>query len=502
MKSLRRHLTSRLLLAFTLVLGASSALIYVIARIGLYRELDARLKVEMTAMAVFTRPGREKVEFEFPKKARSVEDASQTADYYQLFGTDGESLLRSPTLGHANLPRRLGSLSKPVLWNLTLPDGTPGRAIGVQFTAKVPEKEKKPPSSGALSKPEDLTKPKPPRPLPPLPPPPVEVGLVLAEDRSQLDQTLGTLASILVGANLLALLATVLLIPPVLRACLAPVQRLAAQAESIEATSLKFRFPTGDLPVELAPIAHRANDLLARLENSFAQLEDSFARERRFSADLAHELRTPIAELRTLAEVGLDSLGPNETSKGALQEALDISRQMEGLAEGLLAIARCEAGQQPVVRQPVLMASIVDEAWQPFAQQAAAKQLVFAKEIQPKQRFETDPALFGSILQNLISNAVEYSPPAGMVRIAYVQDGARFSLAIANRTDELAAGDLPKLFQRFWRKDPARGSTQHSGLGLALAQALAGRLGLRLEAALSSAPSATMLTLSLTGPVD
>ncbi len=72
MKSLRRHLTSRLLLAIALVLGASSALIYVIARLGLYHELDARLKVEMTAMAVFTKPGREKVEFDFPKKARSV----------------------------------------------------------------------------------------------------------------------------------------------------------------------------------------------------------------------------------------------------------------------------------------------------------------------------------------------------------------------------------------------------------------------------------------------
>jgi len=116
--------------------------------------------------------------------------------------------------------------------------------------------------------------------------------------RDELTEALTALAFALLGcgAGLLAL--TVLVVPRLLRRELVPLDALAEQASHINADSLAMRFPISPLPGELIPISTRLNDLLARLELSFE-------RERRFSADLAHELRTPIAELRTLAEVAL-----------------------------------------------------------------------------------------------------------------------------------------------------------------------------------------------------
>jgi two-component system sensor histidine kinase QseC len=122
---------------------------------------------------------------------------------------------------------------------------------------------------------------------------------------------------------------------------LRPLSSLAKRAETIHASSLQLRFPTDNIPVELLPIAQRLNDLLARLEASFA-------REQRFSADVAHELRTPIAELRTLAEVALK--WPDDVNQAALKEALNIALQMESVATGLMALARCDG--RPAHSQP------------------------------------------------------------------------------------------------------------------------------------------------------
>ena len=133
----------------------------------------------------------------------------------------------------------------------------------------------------------------------------------MASVRRELDRTLATLQLVLAGSGLLLLAATALVVPRVLRRELKPLQSLAAEAARIDAASLSARFATEGLPGELAPIAARLNELLARLE-------DSFERERRFSSDVAHEFRTPVAELRSLAELAIklpDTRAPMPTMK-------------------------------------------------------------------------------------------------------------------------------------------------------------------------------------------
>jgi len=243
------------------------------------------------------------------------------------------------------------------------------------------------------------------------------------------------------------------------------------------------------LPGELAPISARLNDLLRRLEISFT-------RERQFSDDLAHELRTPIAELRSLAELALkwpDTRG-RETDSGVLAIAL----QMESIVNRLLAISRCECGQAPVEKQLIQLSEFVAAVCQPLRSGAADHKLSIETDIPPDLVIHTDKVLLQSIVSNLLENAVEYSAPGAVQICANSRDGW-FALHVSNPVAGLTPEDTSHLFERFWRKDAARAGDGHAGLGLALARALATGLGCTLVGELNSD---ARLTITLSGPTN
>jgi two-component system sensor histidine kinase QseC len=237
------------------------------------------------------------------------------------------------------------------------------------------------------------------------------------------------------------------------------------------------------MPEELRPITSRLNDLLGRLE-------ESFDRERRFSADLAHELRTPLAELRSLAEVEL--AWPEGKDSGQHRATLNIALQMEAMVTRLLEMARSENGEISLQTEPVLMAPLLNEVWQPLADKAKRKQLAFTFNVPPDAAIQTDRALFRSILTNLLANAVEYTPQNGRGEINWRKDTGE--LTVSNTVHDLGAADVPHLFERLWRKDKSRTGNDHCGLGLALSQTFAGFLGFNLKAGLNSERT---LTISL-----
>ena len=216
-------------------------------------------------------------------------------------------------------------------------------------------------------------------------------------------------------------------------------------------------------------------------------MQAAFARERCFSADVAHELRTPIAELRSLSEVALKWPNGDGAATNSFQDTLDIAVQMQGIVDGLLAIARCENGTQVSIREPVRLAEVIQRSWKPFRERAAEKDLQVQLELPESelQSVESDPAMLGLILSNLFSNAVEYTPAHGALSIRLQSDGSDFDLSVMNMSDNVTADDVPHFFERFWRKDTARSSSQHSGIGLSVSHAFARALGFNLSAKLS-----------------
>ena len=298
---------------------------------------------------------------------------------------------------------------------------------------------------------------------------------------------MSTLALALASVGVPILVATALLVPTVLRRGRVP-WTISPGKPSIDADSLSARFSADGLPGELGPIAEALNSLMARLEASFEH-------QRRFSADLAHELRTPIAALRTIAEQALR--WPESREPGTDTDTLTIATHMEGLVSRLLTLLRTERGQVVTEWTEVDLADFTRACWLPFDTPAALKRLAVEIAVPPKTILVSDPVLLRSILTNLFENAVEYSAAEQSAGISGTTTGHEFTLRVTNSAANLTADDLPRVFERFWRKDAARSGTDHHGLGLSLARSFAEVLGYRLSAELL--PEARV-ALILSGP--
>jgi signal transduction histidine kinase len=453
--SLRRQLTLQLLAAFAAILAFAGGAGYFAVRMALLRQFDDGLETKALMVATATRTQGGRTEVDFSDKYLREFDRDEADAFFQVWGAAGTTVGRSDSLHNADLPLKYGSRERPKYWNLRLPDGDEGRAIGFAFT---------PGGSSQRSS---------------------EAFVVVAAERDSLDDTLTGFAWMFASGGAALLLATGLIVPLVVNPRLRPLQRVADQAGTIEAGTLAQRFPVAEMPVELQPICDRLNALLGRLEHSFA-------RERRFSSDLAHELLTPLAELRVMHEAALkwpDTSGP-ETHR----RSLDVLLRMEELATRLLDLARAEHGRLQAVPGPVDLAGLAAAAWQPWAAAAEAKRLQVSLAGPDPAAVVTDTALLRTVLQNLFGNAAEYAPPDGFVRIAWTAAGESFSLSVANPAPLLQAADMPQLFDRFWRKDASRTGT-HNGLGLSLAREIARALGGDLVATLENG----VLTFTVTG---
>ena len=457
MKSIRRQLTLALVLFCCSLWALGSSAAYLAMRAGLIAEFDRAHMTDLYELSNNTEQNEAGLKFDSTGDYMPTFQRKVHPDYFQLWENDGTTLYRSPSLlDQPDLPRKVGTLPRPTTWNVILPDGLPGRAIGVRVVPKEDEDAPRRPGSPPLNR---------------------EVFLVAAFHSHSLDTRLRLLGTVLLVTGAAMAASTIAAVGLVVRHGLQPLSSLAQRAGTIDANSLQLRFPTDHMPAELLPIAQHLNHLLTRLESSFA-------RERQFSADVAHELRTPISELRTMAEVALKWPDGPAAAQSALQDALTIALQMEAIATGLMALARCEARLVDVKPERVLLRELIGETSQTFADKAREKQLALQIDVPTESCWRTDRASLRAIVTNLLSNAVEYGEPSTPVKVRVEKNGAGECLRLSNINRELAPEDVPHLFDRFWRKDQARSSADHSGLGLALARAYSDSLGMKLEAKL------------------
>ncbi|MCC6695936.1 MAG: hypothetical protein IT365_09945 [Candidatus Hydrogenedentes bacterium] len=387
---------------------------------------------------------------------------SATPEYYQVWDEDGEAIAKSPSLESATLPWSRAQSSAPAYQSITLPDGRNGRMVTLPFRPRRAD-------FGNTGGGEEF------------------LLLAVARSRRELDTVLHILLCGLFATGILLSAGAALVVRATVKSGLVPLDALGQQATAIDAANLNIRFPTARLPEELIPISTRLNELLERLEAAFS-------RERRFTSDVAHELRTPIAELRALAEVELRS----QTGNGApyLHDALAIATQMERLVAALLTLARCESSQLTVIREPVDLVTALKEAWRPLAEKCEKRLLHVRFDLPPEAVVETDRALLLAILTNTLSNAVAYTPSGGNVTVEIMGADSAPILRISNTNAQLRKADLSHLAEPFWRKDTARSDTSHSGVGLAVVAALVDLLELDLALDL---PSSDLFCLSISG---
>lgn len=453
MRSIRLQLTRTLLAAFALLLGAALVALVLMVREELEESFDAALRTSALSVSTLVEVENGKLEFDFSDDFQRGFGAERSRNYFEIRDGQGGVLARSPSLGQSDLPDRLSDRpDRPKAFALTLPNGHAGRAISFVFGVK----------SGAT-----------PHAQPDAP----HVKLIVATDTMELERTVHRVVWLVGGCGVVLFLAVGFAVPRVLRRGLRPLDQLGAEVSRIDAESLKTRFDSGKMPAELKPIAERLNDVLARLEASFE-------RERRFSADLAHELRTPLAELRSIAENALK--WPETRDPATDHETFAIATQMETLVTRMLALTRGERGQLATELVQIEVQTAIESAWTPFGERAAKRGLKVEFELEPAS-VAADVVLFRSILQNLFENAVTYAPASSAIRITGKATGTHsgYVVRVGNPAPDLTPADVEWLFERFWRKEAARGgSGEHVGLGLSLARVFAGAMGWRLNAAL------------------
>lgn len=444
--SLRDQLTLVLLLTFAAILGTGGTAVYLVMKEQLTRQLDSTLLDKARFVMTATLQRNQGIVVYFSDYALRSFDDTVATDFFEVYNADRVPVARSDSLGGDDLPLPSSSGSSPEFWNLELPDGQPGRAVSMRF---------QPLPGDQVNRPE-----------------PAPAYVVVATHRKELLQILGALRATLLATAGGILAVTLLAVWLVVRNRLSGVEKVATLAATIDAKTLDKRLPAGDLPTELQPLVAKFNDILGRLEASFE-------RERRFSADIAHELRTPVAELQAVAEVALS--WPEKRPADTDQSVLEIVRVLERRVNMLLALSRAEQGHLVANVEPVALLELWQASLRPLQDRIQERTLEIATEgLERDFEFWTDPVLFQSLLDNLLSNAVHYAPSGSTIHLAVHSGENSLRMTLSNPAPELNLQDLDHIFDRFWRKDASRSGDGHSGLGLPLARTLARVLGFNL----------------------
>ncbi len=266
------------------------------------------------------------------------------------------------------------------------------------------------------------------------------------------------------------------------RRSLSPVTAMAQRASEIGASTLHERLPVTTPGDELGGLATVINDLLDRLEKSFAL-------QRRFMADASHELRTPAAILRTEADVTLSRATRSEdeyrASFGVMQDA---SRRLTRIVDDLFLLARADAGHLVVRSEQLVLEDVVLDAVRgirPIADQGGVRVELHDMAEAP---VDGDPDLLGRLVLNLLDNAVKFSAPGSVVVVNLSRDAGRGVVTVTDAGPGIPPDAQARVFERFFRVDAARSrvgasATSGAGLGLAIARRIAEAHGGTLELA-------------------
>ena len=284
------------------------------------------------------------------------------------------------------------------------------------------------------------------------------VAIQVAASLQETEDTLSTLVLILVLVSIGGIALAAALGPVVARTALAPAGEVSDAAQEVARTRDLTR-----------RIEVRGDDELGRLSSSFnemmAALERSEASQRRLVADASHELRTPLAVLRTNIET-LDRVHDmTDDERGRLiADVTDELEELTALVSDVVELAR-EPGAEAIVIQDVAMDELTRDAIERARRRF--RELTFEESISPGL-VTGDPQRLGRAISNLLDNAAKWSPDGGTVEVS--SSGGRVS--VRDHGPGFAPAELPKVFDRFWRSDEARGK-HGSGLGLAIVQRVA-----------------------------
>jgi heavy metal sensor kinase len=316
------------------------------------------------------------------------------------------------------------------------------------------------------------------------------VGYIqVADDQEEVQETIDQVRRSLTIGIPLALLISGLLSLMAARQALRPLIKMTRSAATISAEDLDKRLPVPQAKDEVQALALAFNATLDRLAAAFA-------RQRRFTADASHELRTPVTAILGQAELALRRPRSPEAYQQSLTRIQSEAERMQRLIGRMLSLARLETGSQPLTFVPTDVAGLVHTLADTLQPRAVAKGLAFKINTPPILTLSTDADSLTQILLNLLENAITYTDQ-GSVELSLATAKDHICLKISDSGQGIPPEHLPHIFQPFYRADPARSQDQgRVGLGLALTYELVHLLGGTIEVA-SQPQLGTTFTLTL-----
>lgn len=446
MRSLRSRVLASTAAATGIVLLVSGAVVFAWIEKAVWDEFDESLATKARSLAALVEQDEDELELEFAEADLPEYRPSERAEYYQVWSPGETVAARSASLEGRDMARIAGPPAEPAYATVTLPNGRRGRLVGIRFTPRASDKDRE---STARH----------------------EATLVLGQETEPIEHVLERIRAGMLAVGATAVLVSVGVLAWVVRRGLKPVDRLAGQISAVGETDLGTRIEPAGCPSELAPVVDRLNDLLARLEAAFR-------RERQFTADVAHELRTPLAGVRSMLEVALSRSRDTDAYRETLRDCLHVSQQMQSMVESLLCLARADARQLEVRKESIDVATLLRECWSVLAGRAAARRLHVSWDLQEPCVLHADAGKLRPVLQNVLNNAVAYANEGGRIDVTAAARDRTVALTVRNTGSKLSPQQVEHVFDRFWRGDIARrGGEEHSGLGLALCKTMVDVLG-------------------------
>jgi len=247
---------------------------------------------------------------------------------------------------------------------------------------------------------------------------------------------------------------------------LKPVDELTNTAKEITAQNLSRRLPTLRANDELSRLTEQFNDMISRLQASFAQIQQ-------FSADASHELRTPLTIMRGEIEVALRNQRLSKDSRELLNSINDELIRLSSIVESLMILVKSDTGRLVFNMQPIALNEFMEELFEETKVLAESKKIKVKLEHSQPIRVNGDAVRLKQLFLNLIDNALKYTPPHGQVTLTLTKKEGGAVLAVKDNGIGIPRKDLIKIFERFYRVDRSEDTIEDaggSGLGLSIAK--------------------------------
>src|SRR6516225_3619579 len=270
-----------------------------------------------------------------------------------------------------------------------------------------------------------------------------------------------------------------------------PVDQITHAAQMINPQDLSQRVTVPQTGDELQRMADTLNQMLQRIESAVARIAQ-------FTADASHELRTPVALIRTRAEVTLAKPRNSDQYRDALKEVLAESERTTALIENLMTLARADTGSETLNFNRTDIGDIAREVSTQAQTLSDAKQLHWSVAIPDAAIWvRGDANALRRLLLILVDNAVKYTPPAGSISLALQRNGSHAEIRVRDNGIGISADDLPHIFDRFYRADKARSrELGGTGLGLSIGRWIANAHGGDIQVE-TSTPNGTTFVVRL-----